>query len=133
MNRRNFLQTGAASAALGSPSRAAVDKPALLGGSRVRKEGFQSWPVFDEREDKALLETLRSGKWYRGGRDRVNAFEKAYAQLMGSKGCLATANGTSALLTSLSALGVGRVDEAVVRCYTFVASINAVLQLYALP
>src|SRR5437016_4722711 len=132
MNRRNFLQTGAA-AALGSPSMAAVDKPAVLGGSRVRKEKFPSWPVFDDREDKALLETLRSGKWYRGGGDRVNAFEKAYAQLMGSKGCLATANGTSALLTSLSGLGVGPGDEVIVPCYTFVATINAVLQLHALP
>src|SRR2546427_11742104 len=85
MNRRNFLQTGAAAAALGSPSMAAVDKPAVLGGSRVRKEKFPSWPVIDDREDKALLETLHSGKWYRGGGDRVNAFEKAYAQLMGSR------------------------------------------------
>ena len=134
MNRRSFLQTtGVAAAALASPATAAINKPAALGGSPVRRQKFPSWPVFDEREEKTLLETLRSGKWNRGGGDRVAAFEKSYAQLMGSKGCLATANGTSALMTSLSMLGVAAGDEVIVTPYTFVATVNAVLQAHAVP
>ena len=53
--------------------------------------------------------------------------------LTGAKHCLATANGTSALLTSLGALGVGPGDEVIVPPYTFVATVNAVLLLHALP
>jgi dTDP-4-amino-4,6-dideoxygalactose transaminase len=63
----------------------------------------------------------------------VDRFEAAYAQLTGAKYCLATANGTSALLTSLAALGVGAGGEVIVPPYTFVATVNAVVALNALP
>ncbi len=43
------------------------------------------------------------------------------------------ANGTSALIASLNALGVCPGDEVLVPPYTFVATINAVLLQYALP
>ena len=105
--------------------------PALLGGIPVRRAPFSSWPIADAREENALLRVLRSGRWNRG--DNVAAFESAYASLTGAKHCLATANGTSALITSLSALGIGPGDEVIVPPYTFVATINAVLLLRALP
>jgi dTDP-4-amino-4,6-dideoxygalactose transaminase len=63
----------------------------------------------------------------------VNRFEQAYAQVFGAKGCLATSNGTSALMLSLKALGVCPGDEVIVPPYTFIATINAVMMLYALP
>ena len=75
--------------------------------------------------------SIRSGKWFRG--ENVAAFETAYASLTGAKHCLATANGTSALITSLGALGIGPGDEVIVPPYTFVATINAVLLMHALP
>ena len=53
--------------------------------------------------------------------------------LTGATHCLATANGTSALLTTLGALDVGPGDEVIVPPYTFVATINAVLLRHALP
>jgi dTDP-4-amino-4,6-dideoxygalactose transaminase len=84
-------------------------------------------------EERSLAEVIRSGAWFRGGGRQVDRFESAYADLMGSKHCLATANGTSALLTSLHALGVGPGDEVVVPPYTFVATVNVVLLLHALP
>jgi dTDP-4-amino-4,6-dideoxygalactose transaminase len=52
---------------------------------------------------------------------------------MGAKHCLATANGTSALVVALNALGVQAGDEVIVPPYTFVATINAVLAMHALP
>jgi dTDP-4-amino-4,6-dideoxygalactose transaminase len=104
---------------------------ALLGGTPVRRQRFPSWPVADAREEKALVDLVRSGKWFRGL--NVGAFESAYAKLTGAKGCLATANGTSALITSLSALGIGPGDEVIVPPYTFVATINAVLLMHAMP
>jgi dTDP-4-amino-4,6-dideoxygalactose transaminase len=129
MNRRSFLAASAvASSALG-----AVEKPALLGGSKVRSGGWPAWPVFDEREERALLKTLQSGNWFRGNGKNVAEFEAQYAALTQAKGCLATANGTSALLTSLAAMGVGAGDEVIVPPYTFVASVNVVLMLNAMP
>jgi perosamine synthetase len=106
-------------------------KPALLGGTPVRTEPFPSWPVAGELEERELQQVLRSGQWNR--HDQVEAFETEYAALTGTEHCLATANGTSALLTSLVALGVGPGDEVIVPPYTFVATINVVLLRHALP
>ena len=134
VTRRRFL--GAAPAAgLMAPVvfAASGEKPALLGGKKVRTARFPSWPVFDQTEEKALLGVLHSGNWYRGSGKNVDRFEAEYSKLTGAKHCLATANGTSALLTSLAALGVGAGDEVVLPPYTFVATVNVVLAMNALP
>jgi dTDP-4-amino-4,6-dideoxygalactose transaminase len=112
---------------------APAEKPALLGGQKVRTASFPSWPVIDQTEEKALLDVLRSGKWFRGYGKAVDRFEAEYARLTGAKHCLATANGTSALFTSLAALGVGAGDEVILPPYTFIATVNVVLALNALP
>ena len=52
---------------------------------------------------------------------------------MGTTHCVATANGTSALIASLGALDIDPGDEVIVPPYTFIATINAVLLHYALP
>jgi dTDP-4-amino-4,6-dideoxygalactose transaminase len=143
VSRRNFLGTLAGGALASTPtvqarrqpsprgSAAASNVAAVLGGTPVRTARFPSWPVADTREEDALVGLIRSGKWFRG--EKVAAFEAAYASLTGAKHCLATANGTSALITSLAALGVGPGDEVIVPPYTFVATINAVLMMHALP
>ena len=135
LDRRRFLATAAAASAVSATSttRADQDKPALLGGKPVRREPFPGWPRFDQRDEKNLLDVLHSGKWFRGSGDCVNRFEAAYADLTGAKHCVATANGTSALYTSLAALGVEPGDEVIVPPYTFIATINTVLLQYALP
>lgn len=145
VTRRQFLGTSVAagaslrSTAPGPPSgkptllRGTLEKPALLSGKPVRTEPFPSWPVFGEPEERSLTSVLRTGKWNRSMGQNVINFEKAYAGMMGAKYCLATANGTSALLTSLSALGVGPGDEVILPPYTFVACVNVVLLLHALP
>ena len=135
MQRRRFLHSTAASTFLlrGFQMKAADDTPALLGGSPVRREKWPSWPVFNQTEENGLLDVLRSGLWGRGGGHRVEEFERSYAKLLGSAHCLATANGTSALITSLGAFGIGAGDEVIIPPYTFVATLNAVLLHYALP
>ena len=145
MNRRQFLGATALAGAgatltLAQVARAqnvnpgAGDQPALLGGKPVRAKPFNQWPVTDEREDKAMLETIHSGKWFRGsGGKNVLAFEQAYARATGAKNCLATNSGTSALFTSLNALGVSAGDEVIVAPYTFIATVNVILLHHALP
>lgn len=135
MNRRKMMYGMALAGSMlrPRPTQSATAKPAILGGAPLRSEKFPSWPVADDLEDKALLKVLHSGKWGRGNGSQVNRFEQDYAQLMGAKHCLAAANGTSALLIALNALGVQAGDEVVVPPYTFVATINAVLAMSALP
>ena len=87
------------------------------------------WPTRARRMRWSASSAAASGSAARTCR----AFETAYASLTGAKHCLATANGTSALITSLGALGIGPGDEVIVPPYTFVATINAVLLLHALP
>jgi len=135
ISRRNFM-AGAPLAATALAADTAADtggQPAILGGPKAHPEAFPGWPVFDQTEERALLDTLHSGKWYRGNGQMVRQFEQAYAQLTGARYCLATANGTSALFTCLNALGVEPGDEVVVPPYTFVATINVVLRQHALP
>lgn len=137
-NRRGFLGAlSAAGAALGmanGKASARADEPlASLGGKPVRTRPFPSWPVVAENDERAWMEVLRKGRWCRLDGEYANRFEETWAQTLGAKHCLATANGTSALITSLAALGVGPGDEVIVPPYTFVATINAVLMHHALP
>ncbi len=130
MQRRDFLiGTVAATAAHG----AVAGKPAMLGGDPVRKTRFPSWPVFDQTEERAVSDVLRSGRWNRGTGGVTSRFEQEYAKALGARACLATANGTTALLTALNVLGIGPGDEVIVPPYTFVATTNVLLQVHALP
>jgi dTDP-4-amino-4,6-dideoxygalactose transaminase len=139
LTRRRFIAAATATATAAgvglslTRTASAAEKPALLGGTRVRTKPFSSWPKMDTLEDESLLKVLRSGHWFRGDSKEVLKFEQAYAKLTGAKHCVATANGTAALVASLGALGVGPGDEVIVPPYTFVATITSVLMHYALP
>ena len=145
LNRRKFLKNisaGVAGAAAvstigGGALYASVSKgastPAILGGTPVRTKPFPSWPVFDRSDEQMFLEAFRSRKWCRLGATRVARFEKQFAELMGVPFCQATSSGTTALNTSLNALGVGPGDEVIVPPYTFVATVQVVFHMFALP
>ena len=86
MNRRQFLGTTAIAGAGATLTLSQVvraqnagtgPKPALLGGQPVRSRPPRDWPITDEREDKAMLETVHSGKWFRGNGKNVSGFEEA--------------------------------------------------------
>lgn len=140
MGRRAFIRAGVGGAATLAMlqagtrrARAAVSKPALLGGEKIHPGSFPGWPRTDERHEQVWQEVLRAHGWCRLNGDYVKRFEEEYAKTMGSKHCLAVANGTSSLYASLNALEVGPGDEVIVPPYTFVATINVVLLQYALP
>ena len=110
-----------------SANRLAID-----GGTPVRQQPFQGWPIWDEREEQALLRTLHSGKWGIGG-EETEAFEREFANAMGVQFALSVTTGTAALEASLRAAGVGLGDEVIVPPYTFVATTSAVLLVGAIP
>jgi len=133
LSRRTLAGMGAAVALRAAPGRNPADRPALLGGEPVRSKGFPSWPQSLPEDEKDWLEVLRSGRWWRQEGHYVRDFERAWAERLGARYSIATANGTSALMASLHALEVGPKDEVLVGPYTFIATINAILSQYALP
>lgn len=97
-----------------------------------------SWKVqlfklnFDEREEQAVAQVVRSG-WLTMGEQTV-AFEREFAAYLGSEArAVAVSNGTAALHLALLALGIGPGDEVIVPAQTFVADINAVMLAGATP
>jgi len=108
-------------------------KLAILGGEKVRTAVWPQWPVWDPSAETDMLQMLRSGRWWRGRGEYVEEFEKQYATLMGTKRCLATASGSTALLVAMHVLGVDAGDEVLVSPYTFIATYNVIFMSKALP
>lgn len=140
VQRRQFIRTAVIAGAglavsLPSVARSAGGgpKPALLGGPKAHSGEFPGWPVFDQTEEKALLDVLDSGTWGRLGGSVVAAFEKEYSKVFGVNHCLGVSSGTSALYTILGAMDLGPGDEVVIPVYTFIATYNVVVLNYALP
>jgi perosamine synthetase len=132
-SRRTFFMSASAAALAGQSVSAAEGKPALLGGTPIRTKPFTPWPHIGQNDEQLLLTALRSGRWNRDDRGAVGEFERKWASAMGARHCLATTNGTSSLIIGLAALGVGPGDEVIVPPYTFVATVNAVLMMHAVP
>jgi dTDP-4-amino-4,6-dideoxygalactose transaminase len=110
-----------------------ADKLAIEGGSPVRGEPFPAWPIWDEREEKALLDVLHSGQWGELDGDKVHTFERAFAGYQGAKQGVCVMSGTAGLEIGLRAVGVGAGDEVITTPYTFIATVNAVLTVNAIP
>lgn len=145
LTRRSFMKktsaglTGAAMALSGTSSLYASagsnsNKLALLGGSPVRTKSFeQSWPIFDDNEEKALLKALHSRNWCCLRGNVVYDLQKEFAEAMGVQHCVLTNGGTTALSASLHCLGVGPGDEVITTPHTFIATINVICNAHALP
>jgi L-glutamine:2-deoxy-scyllo-inosose/3-amino-2,3-dideoxy-scyllo-inosose aminotransferase len=112
-----------------------MSKLAINGGKPVRNvetNPWPKWPVWDENEEKALLEVLRSGVWSYNGPKEAE-FNKAYAEFIGTKYALSVANGTVTLQLALEACGIGLGDEVIVPGLTWQATAAAVLDINAVP
>ncbi len=142
VTRRGFVRTAAAGSALAGLSAgraptvfaAKADKPARLGGTPVHQGGWPKWPQWDESWEPEIVEVFRSGRWScSGGGGAVADFETAYAELLGAKRCVATASGSTALITAMHVMGVDAGDEVITSPYTFIATYNTILTFKALP
>ena len=93
--------------------------------------------ALDDDELAAVTEVLKSRKLFRYDVTRehsaVAAFEDALKQRIGVAHAVAVSSGTAALRTGLAALGVGCGDEVIVPAFTFIATVNAVVTLGAVP
>jgi perosamine synthetase len=143
VSRRNFIASTAVGSmgtlvagpvpVFGKTPGSNVTKPAILGGDPVRTEGWMRWPVWNREAEEPMLSVLRSGNWWSGSGTKCKEFEVQYASLIGAKRAVATASGTTALITALHVLGVDAGDEVIVSPYTFIATYNVVFNQKALP
>ncbi len=69
----------------------------------------------------------------RGDCYKVREFEAAFASAMGSPHALAVTSGTAALRVALAALGIGPGDEVITQSFTFVATVEAIIESGATP
>lgn len=105
-------------------------KLAINGGEKAIDRGLgKGWPIWDENEEKMLLEVLHSGNWS----SKVTEFEDAFAEYQDAKYGTATNSGTQALICALKAAGVEPCDEVLVPSLSFFASATCVLFINAIP
>src|SRR5262249_35098292 len=133
---RQLRRRGQGGAMSGAAGKLAVD-----GGTPVRQTPLlPGWPgglLIGEAEKAQVLEVLESQSLYRhyGPRPlrKVAELEQGFARAMEVRHALAVTSGTGALIVGLAALGIGPGDEVIVPTYTWVATINAVVMLGAVP
>lgn len=90
-----------------------------------------SRPLIGAEEKAAVIAVLESGQLAQG--QVVEHFEQAFRAVTGSKHCIATSSGTTALHLALLAHGVGPGDEVITSPFSFIASSNAVVYCGATP
>jgi perosamine synthetase len=88
-------------------------------------------PSVGKREEKAVLEVLRSG-WVSQG-PRVAEFERRFAAYVGAPCAVAVSSCTTALHLALLAAGVKPGDEVLCPSLSFIATANAIVHAGATP
>lgn len=106
---------------------------AISGGEPVRTKPFPGWPVFDETDELAVVEAVRSGCWGRLQGTEVARFEKLFAEYHQAEYGVGVVNGSVSLKIALLAAGIRAGDEVVVTPYTFLATAGSVLEVNAIP
>ena len=91
-----------------------------------------SIPNLSEIELQAVQESLLSG-WVSSAGPAIEIFEQKVADFTGARFAVATVNGTSALHLALLSSGIKEGDMVLVPNLTFIAPVNAILQVGARP
>jgi dTDP-4-amino-4,6-dideoxygalactose transaminase len=105
---------------------------ALDGGAPVRASFLPyHQPMVDANDERAVVETLRSG-WLTTG-PKTKGFEKDLAAYTGASHCVAVNSCTAALHLALEAVGVGAGDEVITSPITFASTANVIVHRGARP
>jgi perosamine synthetase len=84
-----------------------------------------SKPDIGEYEIESVIQCLKSGRLSLG--PLLPAFERKFAEFVGTRYAVATSSGTAALHLCVKALGIGSDDDAITTSFSFVASTNCLL------
>jgi len=91
--------------------------------------GFE---LVGEEEREAVNDIFDEKSLFYNGK-RVREFEKQFANYMGVKYAVAVSSGTAAIKTALVAAGIGPGDEVITQAFTFVATVEAIVDVGARP
>jgi L-glutamine:2-deoxy-scyllo-inosose/3-amino-2,3-dideoxy-scyllo-inosose aminotransferase len=108
---------------------------AVLGGIPMRDtkvNPWPKWPVWNQNEEKAILEVLNSGVWSYNG-PKETEFNKNFAEYTGVSYAVSAANGTVTLQMALEACGIGVGDEVILPGLTWQATAATILDVNATP
>lgn len=96
--------------------------------------------LFGAEERKEVADVLETGVLFRYNHDAQRAghwkardFEAEVRKITGARYAHAVSSGSTAVITALAASGIGAGDEVIVPPFTFIATIEAVLFVGALP
>ncbi len=99
--------------------------------------GFE---IFGDEERREVQDVIDTGVLFRYGFDqarkghwKAKTFELELAKRIGANHCHLCSSGTAALSIALAACGVGAGDEVIIPPFTFIATIEAVLNAGAIP
>ncbi|GAB3887333.1 hypothetical protein GCM10029964_053140 [Kibdelosporangium lantanae] len=110
---------------------------AMFGGGRTvpRSRRIPPWPPVTAADEAAVLRSLRSGAFTAAaaGEQEITALETEWARFVGTRGCVATSNGTTALSLALAAAGIRAGDEVIVPALSFIGSAVAPVHVGAVP
>jgi dTDP-4-amino-4,6-dideoxygalactose transaminase/acetyltransferase-like isoleucine patch superfamily enzyme len=98
-------------------------------GAQERERILLTRVTVGTAEEQAVLDVLRSGRLAGGA--QVAELERCFARAHGADHAVAVCNGTAALVAALRAHGVGPGDEVITTPLTFVATLNAILEVGA--
>ena len=96
--------------------------------------------LIGKEEQEAVSEVIGRGVLFRYGFNEkrknifvTQEFEKEFCRYAGCQYALGVSSGTAALRVSLAALGIGRGDEVITQSFTFVATVESVIEAGAVP
>jgi len=96
--------------------------------------------LFGQEERKEINDVLETGMLFRYNHDqqrngiwKARDFEAEVRKITGAKYAHAVSNGSAAIAIAMAASGIGAGDEVIVPPFTFIASVEAVLFIGAIP
>ena len=99
----------------------------------IKEKIIQTRPNFDINEANACYEYMKNGDNFVTEFKQTIQLEKMITEFTGSKYCIMTTSGTSALMLAFLSLGIGKDDDVIVPNYTMIASINSIKIIGANP
>lgn len=101
-----------------------MEKLAYLGGEKAPNvkapSDIYTWPIITDEDKAAIMDVVERNAFSQT--DITEAFEKEFAEWLGTKYCIAVCNGTMSLFAAMFGVGLGAGDEIICPTKTYWAS-----------
>ncbi len=111
-----------------------AEQLAVDGGPRTVPEGMvKSWPPITQADKDAVLAVFDSGHLHGTSAPKALELQEKWANYIGTRYCLVTNSGTSALHMAIASLEIGPGDEVITSAFTYWSTAAAILHHNAIP